>query len=167
MKCRRIHFFFAFALFVLGGQSGYTSGLPAKILEIFTNNSGFYFPYGKVLYAAVFSDGELVYTERTKTEMVVQHRHLTSEQMNELRNLLNTKGMLNLSGLVFAEAQPVHRDYQTNLEVSIQRKDRLQEFILRGFEPEQGRAFPNDFGKLVCFVDDIRDASYRVSSGCK
>ncbi|MGD0940813.1 MAG: hypothetical protein ABR905_13995 [Terracidiphilus sp.] len=168
MKYRSAVFFFALMTLSVGNQSGLSSSpKPSKILEIFTENSGFYFPAGKLLYVSVFSDQSLDYMERGETEMIIQHRRLTSEQMKTLRILLDGKGVTESSGLIFAVAEVERRDYQTNLEVSIQRDGHIQSFTLRGFEQDAGRPFPPDFEELLCFIDNIRNASYRVSSGCR
>lgn len=168
MNRRSLGFSLALMVLALGGQSRlFSSQEPARILEVFTDNSGFYFPAGRLLYVTVFSDGTLDYMERGDKEMVLRHRRLTDDQMKRLKVLLNAKGVVGQSGLVVAEAQPADRDYQTNLEVSIQRVDQTQRFTLIGFEPALGRQFPQDVGELLCFIDGIRDASYRVSSGCK
>jgi len=168
MKIRRLVYCIAFILLVLVDRPGHSSRpKPTKIIEIFTDNSGFYFPAGKLLYVTIFSDRRLDYMERSDTKMVVRHRHLTPEQMKRLRILLDAKGVIDSNGLILAKEQPTHMDYQTNLIVSMQREDHFQYFTLRGFEPDAGRIFPQGFAELICFIDDIRNASYRVSSGCK
>jgi hypothetical protein len=152
----------------LGGQPrALSSQKPTRTLEMFTDNSGFYFPSGRLLYVTVFSDRSLDYMERGEKEMVIRHRRLTNDQMRRLKVLLNANGVVGPSGLLVAPARPADRDYETNLEVSIDRVGQIQRFILRGFEPDLGRQFPQDIGELLCFIDQLRDASYRVSSGCK
>ena len=154
MNRRHIWIFLAFMALTLGDQSRlFPSQGPAKILEMFTDNSGLYFPAGRLLYVTVFSDGTLDYMERGDKEMVVRHRHLTSKQMKRLRILLNTRGVVEPSGVLVAEGNAHDRDYQTNLEVFIQRADLTQVFTLQGFSPDLGRPFPHDLAELTCFVD--------------
>jgi hypothetical protein len=136
------------------------------IVELYTDNSGFYFPAGRTLYAAVFDGGQLEYVDTTNQSLEVKRRVLTSTELIELRKLIKSKALLQFEGIVNAANQPQHSDYQTNLEVTIQRKRSVQRFTMRGFDAEDQRPFPLGLNVLLCLVDDLKHVEYRLSSNC-
>jgi hypothetical protein len=137
----------------------------SNLIELFTDNQGMYFPAGRTLYAIIRDDGRMEYL--VGRDMRVKYKELTPSEVATINRLIQSKEVSQFSGTINAAHQDPHQDYQTNLEVSIQRKGTVQHFVLQGFEPDDGRQFPADFEKLICFVDLLRAADYRISSDCR
>jgi hypothetical protein len=85
------------------------------LVELYTDNQGLYFPAGRTLYAVIFDDGRLQYMDTTNRDLIVKHRVLTAAELIALRQRLESKAILQFTGIVNADHQPQHSDYQTNL----------------------------------------------------
>ena len=136
------------------------------LVELYTSNQGLYFPAGRTLYAVVFDDGRVEFMDTSKHDLVVKHRALSATEVIALEQRLESKPLLRFAGVIDADHQPQRADYQTNLEVSIRRNRTVQRFVMRGFDAEDGRPFPEAFNALLCVVDDLKDVQYRLSSNC-
>jgi hypothetical protein len=136
------------------------------LVELYTNNQGLYFPAGRTLYAVIFDDGRLEYMDTTNRDLVVKHRVLTAAELIALRRRLGSKPILQFTGITNADHQPQRSDYQTNLEVSVRRDRTRQRFVMRGFDAEDGRPFPQVLNALLCIVDDLKHVQYRLSLNC-
>jgi hypothetical protein len=137
------------------------------LVELYTDNQGLYFPAGRTLYAVIFDDGRLEYMDTTNHDLVVKHRVLTAAELIALRQRLESKAILPFTGIINAEHQPQRSDYQTNLEVSIRRDHTRQRFVMRGYDAEDARPFPQVLNALLYVVDDFKHVQYRLSSNCR
>lgn len=144
--------------------TGQTPKVP--LVELYTDNQGLYFPAGRTLYAVIFDDGRLEYMDTTNRDLVVKQRVLTAADLIALRQRLESKAILPFTGIINAEHQPQRSDYQTNLEVSIRRDHTRQRFVMRGFDAEDARPFPQLFNAFLCVIDDFKHVQYRLSWNC-
>jgi hypothetical protein len=140
---------------------------PHDLLRLETNNWGMILPAGPTLYAAIHEDGEMVYLERTSGQDVIKHKMLTAVQLEHVRTLLMAPGIRGMDKVLDAEPNQIpHRDFQTVLKLVLGNGAGSKSTILRGFYPPEGRSFPRDVQALLCTIDDLRGATYRLSSGC-
>jgi hypothetical protein len=136
------------------------------VVELYTDNQGLYFPAGRTLYAVAFDDGRLDYMDTANHDLVVKHRMLTAAELAVLQEQIAHKSLLQSTASIDADHQPKRADYQTILEISIRRDRTTQRFVLRGFDAEDGRPFPQAVNALLCVVDDLKGVQYRLSSMC-
>jgi hypothetical protein len=68
--------------------------------------------------------------------------------------------------VVVAQNQDRFRDYQPNLEVTVHSPSGARSFTLQGFEPENGKPFPQTVNRFLCVIDDLKKVEYRLSAGC-
>jgi hypothetical protein len=168
MRSKSSIWLFGAFLFMVGHAVASLGGPSSPhLVEIYTDNQGLYFPAGRTLYAVISEDGRMNYLDTSNHDMVVKHKVLTSSEMTKVKQLLGEKELMQFRGIVGADREDSTKDYQTNLEIVIQRKTRTQRFTMQGFDQDDGRPLPQGLNRLLCFVDGIRGDKFRVSSNCK
>jgi hypothetical protein len=140
--------------------------MSTPILSIYTDNEGVVVPNGPRLYATIDSDGFMKYMEMKGDGSAVLTRKLSAEQMKMLRTAIADQRLIDLKGVVAATFHPDVRDFRTSLKVSIYRGHTLQKLEFRNYDPSDNRPFPAGADHLLCVVDQLRAASYKLSGDC-
>jgi hypothetical protein len=160
---RQIGFIIAFCLVITGGASSNDRNF---VISIYTNNLGPVTPEGRRLYAVVAKDGEMTYADSADNGIVNRKRALNTTEFSKLKELLKNQPLSALKGARLGRSG-AHVDYVTRVEVSIVRDSEPQEFSLVLYDPSTGHDFPAGAKELLCFIDEIRGSTYRLSGDCK
>lgn len=140
---------------------------PTPVVELYTDNSGLWFPAGRTLYATVFGDGRMDYMDTSHHDLVVKHAQLSASSLAEVETMLFSDKLRPFEGTVGLKHQEKFRDYQTRLDVIIHGPNGQRSIVFLGFEPELGKPFPPAFNEFLCLTDRLKGADYRLSEDCK
>jgi hypothetical protein len=124
-------------------------------------------PQGKYLYFLVCNDHSIQYEvegEKPGGKKVI-NGHLTRAQFSSLNHLLDSEALKNVQGTLGKERQV--RDYSIALEVRIGRNEAVQSFKMMSLPSKDGfGAVPQPVLDLLCWVDDLRKADFRITRNC-
>lgn len=139
----------------------------SPLVELYTDNSGLYFPAGRTLYATIFMDGHIDVMDTANRDIVIRHETLSRNEIDKLKKMIAKKAFRELHGTTQAERHERFQDYHTSLEVIVHYPQGIQSFTMRDFDAEDGRPFPPSFNNFLCLIDDLKKVEYRLSSNCK
>jgi hypothetical protein len=137
------------------------------LVELYTDNTGLWFPAGKTLYATIFEDGQIEYMDTAHHDLVTRHKQLSAASVGEVKQQIASGDMRRFKGVVESEHQERWKDYQTSLKLTIHYPRGLRSVTFLGFEPENGRPFPEPVNEFLCMVDELKGVEYRLSAACK
>jgi hypothetical protein len=140
---------------------------PKPVVELYTDNSGLWFPAGRTLYATIFGDGRIDFMDTSHHDLVIKHSQISASSLAKVEAMLFSDDLRQYKGIIELKHQDARRDYQTNLDVMIHDPNSVHSITFRGFEPENGKPFPPSFNEFLCLIDRLKGVDYRLSIGCK
>lgn len=137
------------------------------LVELYTDNVGLWFPAGKTLYATIFEDGRIEYIDTAQHDLVTRHRQLSAASVAAVKQRLASDDLRKLKGVVESERHERDKDYQTILKLTIFYPRGIHSVTFLGFEPENGRPYPDSVNEFLCMIDGFKKVEYRLSAACK
>lgn len=161
---------FMAGLAIAGSNIAYASGKlcsKSAVVEIDYDAFGMLSPQGKYLYYLVCDDRSTrheVEGDKLGTKKVITG-HLTKAQFLSLERLLDSDDFKGIQGIL--EAKREVRDYSLTLEVRVERNQSAQDFKITSLPSINDPAgIPQPALNLLCWVDGLRGAGFRVTSNC-